>query len=60
MEQLMSLGLLGSLISLIIGVVIFIKFISLCSDIYKIRTSIQDFTSYYYKMQEYKNNNDKS
>jgi len=46
---------LASFVSIIISIVVLIKFFSLCSDIKYISENINDFTKYYYKMQEFKN-----
>jgi len=56
-----SIGLfitgLASIVSIIISIVVLLKFFSLCSDIKFISKNINDFTKYYYKMQEFKNSN---
>ena len=56
-----SIGLfitgLASIVSIIVSIVVLLKFFSLCSDIKFISENINEFTEYYYKMQEFKNSN---
>ena len=46
---------LASIVSIIISIVVLLKFFGLCSDIKFISKNINDFTKYYYKMEEFKN-----
>jgi len=41
--------------SIIITIYVLVRFFSLCSDIKFISKNINDFTKYYYKMQDFKN-----
>lgn len=50
-------SLLSVVVSIIISIFILVKFLGLCSDIKFISKNINDFTKYYYKMQEFKNSN---
>lgn len=46
---------LASIVSIIISILVLLKFFGLYSDIKFISKNINDFTKYYYKMQEFKN-----
>ena len=58
-EGLALISFLSSIFLFIIGLIVFFRFMALCSNVHKIRVEICNFTELYYELQKSKINIEK-